>query len=370
MLKGAMAELRLGDPGQIETGIGPIIDAEAQAALSAYIEADKSRILCQAPLPAACAAGTFIPPTLLEIGSIGELTREVFGPILHVVRFERAGLERLIGDINATGYGLTLGIHSRIDETIEFVTSRAHAGNIYVNRNMIGAVVGVQPFGGEGLSGTGPKAGGPLMLHRLLRAGPPPRLDGARDEAKLDAFRNFMAWAGTGAGGLLDGAERARLAALFKLYLDTSPLPVEMTLPGPVGEDNRLRFLPRGRLLGIPRTMADALHQFGAALATGNRLLFANSENLAPLKQLLPDALRSHIEFLRDWQSAQFGAVLLSDETKQADTLLRLARRPGPIVQIVCGTPEFNLFRLVKEQTMSINTAAAGGNASLMTLGK
>jgi RHH-type proline utilization regulon transcriptional repressor/proline dehydrogenase/delta 1-pyrroline-5-carboxylate dehydrogenase len=370
MLKGAMAELRLGDPGQIETGAGPIIDAEAQAALSAYIDAHKSRVLFQAPLAEACAAGTFIPPTLLEISSIGELTHEVFGPILHVVRFERAGLERLIADINATGYGLTLGIHSRIDETIDFITSRAHAGNIYVNRNMIGAAVGVQPFGGEGLSGTGPKAGGPLMLHRLLRSGPPPRLDSARDEAKLGVFRTFMAWARAGAGGLLDCEERGRLAAYFKLYLETSPLPVEVALPGPVGEDNRLRFLPRGWLLGIAHTLADALHQSGAALATGNRLLLADGENLAPLRPLLPDALRTHIELLSDWQGAEFGAVLLSDQAKLAETLHLLARRPGPIVQMVCGTPAFSLFRLVKEQTISINTAAAGGNASLMTLGK
>jgi RHH-type transcriptional regulator, proline utilization regulon repressor / proline dehydrogenase / delta 1-pyrroline-5-carboxylate dehydrogenase len=370
MLKGAMAELRLGDPGKIETGVGPIIDAEAQAALSAYIEDHKSRILFQCQLPAACASGTFIPPALLEIDSIRDLTHEVFGPVLHVVRFQRAGLGRLIEDINATGYGLTLGIHSRIDETIDFITSRARAGNIYVNRNMIGAVVGVQPFGGEGLSGTGPKAGGPLMLHRLLRAGPPPRLEGARDEAKLDALRTFIAWTRTGAGGLLDREERERLAPLLKLYLDSSPLPVEVALPGPAGEDNRLRFLPRGQLLGIASGIASALHQLGAALATGNRLLLAGNGNLASLKALLPDRLRAHVEFLGDWQNAEFGAVLLSDETKLAETLHRLARRPGPIVQIVCGIPEFSLFRLLKEQTISINTAAAGGNASLMTLGK
>jgi RHH-type proline utilization regulon transcriptional repressor/proline dehydrogenase/delta 1-pyrroline-5-carboxylate dehydrogenase len=370
MLKGAMAELQLGDPVQIETGVGPVIDTEAQAALNAYIAAHKKSILFQVPVTAACAMGTFVSPTLLEIRSIGEVTHEVFGPILHVVRFERKGLERLIEGINATGYGLTLGIHSRIDETINFITSRAHAGNIYVNRNMIGAVVGVQPFGGEGLSGTGPKAGGPLMIRRLLRAGAPPKLDGTRDETKLDTFRAFMGWARAGAGGLLAGQARTELAALFKLYLETSPLPVEMALPGPVGEANRLRFLPRGRLLGIARTMTDTLHQFGAALATGNRLLLADGENLAPLKQHMPDPLRPHVEFLSHWQSASFDAVLLSDKAKQAEMLHWLSRRPGPIMQIVCGTPEFSLHRLVKEKTVSINTAAAGGNASLMTLGK
>ena len=164
MLKGAMAELRVGDPAQLETDIGPVINAEAQAALTAYLAAHKDRILYQVPLPPSCKAGTFIAPTLIEIGSFEDLAGEVFGPVLHVVRFARSGLARLIEEISATGYGLTLGIHSRIDETIGFIEARAHAGNIYVNRNMIGAVVGVQPFGGEGLSGTGPKAGGPLSI--------------------------------------------------------------------------------------------------------------------------------------------------------------------------------------------------------------
>src|SRR5262249_30789296 len=156
----------------------------------------------------------------------------------------------------------------------------------------------------------------------------------------------------------LDAREHERLGALFKLYLKTSPLPVEMMLPGPAGEDNRLRFLPLGCVLGIAQTMAEALHQFGAALATGNRLLLAGGDNAAPIKQLLPDALRPHLEASSDWQNAEFGAVLLSDEAQQARTLHLLARRPGPIVQIVCGTPEFSLLRLVKEQSISINTAA------------
>ena len=119
-------------------------------------------------MPEGCAQGTFVPPTLIELDSIDELKREVFGPVLHVVRYRRSQLDKLLEQIRATGYGLTLGIHTRIDETIAHVISRAHVGNIYVNRNVIGAVVGVQPFGGEGLSGTGPKAGGALYLQRLL----------------------------------------------------------------------------------------------------------------------------------------------------------------------------------------------------------
>jgi RHH-type proline utilization regulon transcriptional repressor/proline dehydrogenase/delta 1-pyrroline-5-carboxylate dehydrogenase len=370
MLKGAMAELRVGDPAKLETDVGPVIDAQAQAALASYLAAHKARILFQTPLPAECAAGTFIAPTLLEIGSIGELKREVFGPILHVHRFKSSELPRIIGEINATGYGLTLGIHSRIDETIDFLAARANAGNIYVNRNMIGAVVGVQPFGGEGLSGTSPKAGGPLTLHRLLRKGAPPKLKGTRDETRLDALRIFIAWAEDGACGLLKSGERAKLREFLKAYLEASPVGMDMLLPGPVGEENRLRILPRGRVLGIADTVFEALHQCGAALATGNRLVLTGSQGLASLGKLLPASLQPQIEYVGDWESASFDAVLLCGQARIAEVAHALAARPGPIVQIVCAGPGFRLERLVKEKCISINTAAAGGNASLMTIGR
>ena len=372
LLKGAMAELRLGDPARIETDIGPVIDGEAQAALISYIAANASRILFQTPSAPACAAGTFVAPTLLEIGSIGELTHEVFGPVLHVMRFKRRGLARLIADINRTGFGLTLGIHSRIGETIDFVAARARVGNIYVNRSMIGAVPGVQPFGGEGLSGTGPKAGGPLVLHRLTRRGPAPRLEGIRNEIKLDALVEFMAWTDAGAGGITSVEECTELLEFFKLYLETSPFAVEMKLPGPVGEDNRLRFLPRGRVLGVAASMPDALHQLGAALATGNRLLLPQGHSMpaGDLARCLPEGLKQHIELTADWHAAEFDAVLISGEARVLEIASALGQRPGPIVQMVCATPGYSLFRLVKEQTISVNTAAAGGNASLMALGR
>jgi RHH-type proline utilization regulon transcriptional repressor/proline dehydrogenase/delta 1-pyrroline-5-carboxylate dehydrogenase len=370
MLKGAMAELCAGDPAKLETDIGPVIDADAKARLVEYLGTHRKRILYQDPLPAACAGGTFIAPALIEIGSIGELEGEVFGPVLHVLRFKSGGLLQLVEEIHATGYGLTLGIHSRIDETIEAIASRANASNIYVNRNMIGAVVGVQPFGGEGLSGTGPKAGGPLMVHRLLRKGPPPKLAGARVAAKLDALREFMAWVEAGAGGLLKPAGRARLARHLSLYLESSPVGLEQHLPGPVGEDNRLLFLPRGCVLGIAGTAFDALHQFGAALATSNHFILASAGGPAPLHDLLPPALRPRIEFADDWEKTQFDAVAISDSARIAEVERALAARPGPIVQIAYAAPEFRLFRLVREKCISINTAAAGGNASLMTIGK
>ena len=169
MLAGAMAELRIGDPALLATDVGPVIDEPARQALERHAArmAREGRLLYQCPLPAGTEHGTFFAPRAFEIDSAGRLEREVFGPILHVVRWRADRLDAVCDEIAATGYALTLGIHSRIDETVRHVLSRLGVGNSYVNRTMIGAVVGVQPFGGERLSGTGPKAGGPRYLHRF-----------------------------------------------------------------------------------------------------------------------------------------------------------------------------------------------------------
>jgi RHH-type proline utilization regulon transcriptional repressor/proline dehydrogenase/delta 1-pyrroline-5-carboxylate dehydrogenase len=169
MLQGAMAELRIGDPGQLATDVGPVIDEPAREDLLRHIASmsQAGRLLYQCPLDEHHSSGSFVPPTLIEIDRIGRLIREPFGPVLHLVRFPASRLDQVVDSINATGYGLTFGIHSRIDETIERVVRRICAGNIYVNRNIIGAVVGSQPFGGEALSGTGFKAGGPNYLLRF-----------------------------------------------------------------------------------------------------------------------------------------------------------------------------------------------------------
>ena len=169
MLKGAMAELTIGDPRSIATDIGPVIDDDAKQMLQKHVEFLElnAKLVYRCTLPTATGRGNFFPPQAYEIDSIKLLSGEVFGPILHVVRFSALELDKVIGDINETNYGLTFGIHSRIEETINHIRSRIRVGNIYINRNMIGAVVGVQPFGGEALSGTGPKAGGPNYLKRF-----------------------------------------------------------------------------------------------------------------------------------------------------------------------------------------------------------
>ncbi|MEP7329569.1 MAG: bifunctional proline dehydrogenase/L-glutamate gamma-semialdehyde dehydrogenase PutA, partial [Betaproteobacteria bacterium] len=208
MLRGAMAELAVGDPRALAIDVGPVIDEDARAALADHVARMRAAgaPVEQLVLPATARQGTFFPPTLIEIADPTQLTREVFGPVLHVLRFREGAMAALVDSINALGYGLTHGLQTRIDETVEFVSARIHAGNVYVNRNIVGAVVGVQPFGGDGLSGTGPKAGGPHYLRRLVR----------------------------GAGVLAPEAMRESIV-----------------LPGPTGESNTLALRPRGRVACI-----------------------------------------------------------------------------------------------------------------------
>jgi RHH-type proline utilization regulon transcriptional repressor/proline dehydrogenase/delta 1-pyrroline-5-carboxylate dehydrogenase len=360
MLKGAMQELRVGVPDRLATDIGPVIDKEARQNLLGHIERMKATAKqhFSLTLPEALQAqGTFVPPTVLEIGSMSELKREVFGPVLHVVRWRRAELGKVVDTINATGYGLTLGVHSRIDETIEFITTRAHVGNIYVNRNIVGAVVGVQPFGGEGKSGTGPKAGGPLYLKRLQQDAPPLSLNHARRaNAALDAL---LGWARANGHG--------DIAALAENYMETTLDGVRIDLPGPTGERNQLDFVPRGTVLCAPNGTASLLNQLAAAFATGNRALVLMEANAA-----LPAAVKERVRFINTQElDGSDVALALVEQDVTGDVRAKLAARPGAIVGIVdtrAGEP-VPLWRLVAERALCVNTTAAGGNASLMTLG-
>ncbi|MBO1113072.1 trifunctional transcriptional regulator/proline dehydrogenase/L-glutamate gamma-semialdehyde dehydrogenase [Bordetella petrii] len=340
MLRGAMRELRVGNPDQLSTDVGPVIDAEARDNIVRHIDAMRAagHRVDQVELGGGCRHGTFVPPTLIEIGSVDELTREVFGPVLHVLRYPREALDQVLDQINGTGYGLTFGVHSRIDETIGRVTQRVHAGNMYVNRNIVGAVVGVQPFGGECLSGTGPKAGGPLYLYRLLAtrpAGLPP-----------------------GAGG-------------------AGPLPRVLALPGPTGEQNTYSLQPRGAVLCVAATEAGARAQYAAVQASGNAALFLDT----PAARAWHAAAQAEaaVSFLADAEvdGAVFHGVLFEGD---GDALCawneRIAARDGPILTVQGLTPDalaggaaYVLEQLLTERSISVNTAAAGGNASLMSIG-
>ena len=377
MLEGAMQELRVGNPADIGTDVGPLIDEQARAGIDAHLRAMRAQLRCQSPLTAECERGVFVPPTLIEIKSVSELTGEVFGPVLHVLRFDRRRLGALLDAINATGYGLTLGVASRIDATIDEVIERAQVGNVYVNRNMIGAVVGVQPFGGQGLSGTGPKAGGPLYLQRLLRQAPALRWhpDQQLIPWQLRApwqLRHFIAWLREVPDDTLGltAQRRSDLVAQAERYADTTILGARIPLTGYVGESNELRLRPRGVLRATARSAAALLAQLAAALATGNTLSADQSELAAALRAALPAVLRAalpeqplrHEVVLVDASEARLHPQWLRQLCQQ------LAAADGAIVQVVVANEDYALERLMVEQSVSTNTAAVGGDTRLLAL--
>jgi RHH-type proline utilization regulon transcriptional repressor/proline dehydrogenase/delta 1-pyrroline-5-carboxylate dehydrogenase len=376
MLQGAMAEIRMGTPAQLHNDMGPVIDQRARDGIEAHVARMQAagrpvhRILHAS---SDAAVGTYVPPTLIEIERIDELQREVFGPVLHVLRWRRDQLDGLLAQIHATGYALTLGVHSRIDETIERVVNGTHAGNTYINRNMVGAVVGVQPFGGEGLSGTGPKAGGPLYLLRLLARSP--------DDAALRSVQASGATAlplATPALQALHGwaAAQCRLALAHQCarMAAYNPAGLQAVLSGPTGERNVYRVQARQRVLCRVGAHAgaedDALLQIAAVLAVGGTALLPDSA--ADICARLPATVQAALVKVAEGEPIEADAALLHGSAQEAQALAaQLAAQPGPIVTLTTlppGATDVPLARLVTERSVSTNTAAAGGNASLMTL--
>ena len=369
MLKGAMAELSVGDPMRLSTDVGPAIDADARDRLVAHIDAMRSagHRVHALPLPNDCAAGTFVAPTLIEIERIDDIPAEVFGPVLHVMRWSFGGLDALVDAIDATGYGLTMGIHSRIDEHIARVARRAKVGNLYVNRTLIGATVGVQPFGGEGLSGTGPKAGGPFYLARLdngrgAHRFRPSVTEATGDERPLASLRATLAGCDD-----LDRDLRAELGSYCTLCEATAATLTTMRLPGPTGETNTLTLRPREVVGCLATDPVDLVRQLIACRAVG----------ITPSTDVsrLPPALR---RFAKPWDGdvttiAALDALLVAlPADERARTKAACAARPGPLVAVISWDrstePVRQAWRLTRELAESVNTAAAGGNASLMTL--
>jgi RHH-type proline utilization regulon transcriptional repressor/proline dehydrogenase/delta 1-pyrroline-5-carboxylate dehydrogenase len=349
MLKGAMDELRLGDPRQLDTDVGPVIDNEALTTLTAHAARmdREAKLIHVTPAPETAALGTFFAPRAYEIDSIARLEREVFGPVLHVIRYAPGELDKVVAAIKATGYGLTMGIHTRIDAQARRIQAHSAIGNTYVNRSMIGAVVGVQPFGGEGLSGTGPKAGGPNYLPRYGRfVSAPLAVDGQAAHALAQESAKFMPAdlpPASAANGLATPANAPRaLSALDKrtrllgrlkealhddgalltallcrdgeqTALDAAqnivaaadglaPLTLQvikdtsgpMALPGPTGERNELSVAPRGTVAlvaGDDANVASLVLRLAAALGGGNRVeLVVSPAHAAALALLVAKA--------------------------------------------------------------------------------
>ena len=322
MLFGAMDDLQPGDPWDLATDTGPVIDAEAQGTIRAHVDAARAegRVLKELPAP---ATGTFTGPTVIAVPGIAAMAREIFGPVLHVATFKARDLGRVIDAINATGYGLTFGLHSRIDDRVQEVMERLRAGNAYVNRNQIGAVVGSQPFGGEGLSGTGPKAGGPDYLARFIRAAAPP-------QGK--------------AGEPVTEAEVVRRLAQVPPVAPGEP----EDMPGPTGESNRLVLVPRAPVLCLGPGAGAALEQAEEIRRHGGRAVEA--------PDLAPPALTG--------MSGISGALWWGEPDAGRGYAQALAARPGPILPLIGGLPD--RAHACLERHVCIDTTASGGNAKLL----
>ncbi|RYE08119.1 MAG: bifunctional proline dehydrogenase/L-glutamate gamma-semialdehyde dehydrogenase PutA [Hyphomicrobiales bacterium] len=355
MLLGAMDELALGDPGVLATDIGPVIDTRARSKIDAHIDSYAARgaVIKQLAVP---AGGNFVGPTVLKVSGISELTEEIFGPVLHVATFKAAELDKVIDAINASGYGLTFGLHTRIDSRMEHVSRRVRAGNIYINRNQIGAVVGSQPFGGEGLSGTGPKAGGPHYLPRLAKS-----IETPIPSTAVNAL------SGLSVGYAIAAVDQVRVG-----YEKLTPQVHAADMPGPTGESNTLETHPRGVVLCLGPDEDAARRQASAALAQGNAVLVISyggsriaedlGANGAPIggmeRRLSPAVIEAglHVDAIM-----HYGTPEALKPWRQA-----LARRDGPIVPLVTSDAD---GRLIIERHICIDTTASGGNAELLAGG-
>ena len=354
MLLGAMDALRIGDPWALATDVGPVIDEDARNRIEAHCaQAEREgRVLKRL---AAQADGTLVPPTVLRVDGIEALEEEIFGPVLHVATFGADETDAVVDAVNRAGYGLTVGLHTRIDDRVQRIVDRVRAGNIYVNRNQIGAVVGSQPFGGEGLSGTGPKAGGPHYVRRLT-ADPVPAAGAPAGAVMSETLlAAAIADAARGLAARPNRGDEGRFAP--------------MDLPGPTGESNRLSFAPRGVVLCLGPGAEAVRAQVGAARAAGNAVLAVAAGASAALTAHAADP---HVVIL-DGQVAPdtlatvggFAAVAcFADRDVLRAMRAALARRTGPILPLIAepDAPE----RYVLERHLCVDTTAAGGNASLL----
>ena len=323
MLHGAMDELRLGEPWHIDSDIGPVISDAARQGIEAHVATARSegRILHRLKAP---SRGHFVAPVTIRVGGVGDIEREVFGPVLHVARFDADELDDVIAAINASGYGLTFGLHTRIDDRVEHIDRHLRVGNLYVNRNQIGAIVGSQPFGGEGLSGTGPKAGGPHYAPRFRAA--PQASAAAMPSVKADP------------AGVQAALDRA-------VTDDATPLS-EVVLPGPTGESNRLTTHARGTVLCLgPDTAAQAAIARAAGCAAVEVTGTLPADAVGELRGMVVVAFDGPEDMARALRIA-------------------LAARSGAIVPLARAA-ELGEY-CVLERHLCIDTTASGGNASLL----
>ena len=388
MLAGAMAELRIGDPALLATDVGPVIDEEARKNIERHLARldNEATLIARAPA-VSDGDGTFIQPSAYKIDQLTDLKQEIFGPVLHVLPYAADKLDRLVDDINGLGFGLTMGIHTRIDETMNAIARRARIGNVYVNRNQIGAVVGVQPFGGEGLSGTGPKAGGPHYLKAMVKRDLPTNenalsIGDAIDEKLAEFLENapavYAAWNTADRAKLisqalsaiqfLDGEERQKILLAANLAADNQPL------PGPTGEANTLKLRGRGVALCLGEDAGSAVNAL-LAVATGNIVVCERSthgEVIAGALEMAggPAGLFHQTEGAIPAQAFHHDAIRLilfnGGAHGRQELEETLADRTGSIIPVLSLLDP--AWRYCAERTLTINTTAAGGDVRLLSL--
>ncbi|UTG70318.1 bifunctional proline dehydrogenase/L-glutamate gamma-semialdehyde dehydrogenase PutA [Neisseria subflava] len=365
IIKGAMDELVVGKPTQLTTDIGPVIDAEAQQNLLAHINRMKGVAKAYHEVKTAADVdsnnSTFVRPILFELNNLNELQREVFGPVLHVVRYRASELDQLIDQINAKGYALTSGVHSRIEGTVDHIRDRIEAGNIYVNRNIVGAVVGVQPFGGHGLSGTGPKAGGSFYLQRLVRTpewvAPTLSRIGQADEDALKRLETLV-------HKLPFNAEEKKAAAAALGHARVRTLrKAETVLVGPTGERNSLSWRSPKRVWVHGGNLLQAFSALTELAAAGIQTVVEPNSPLASYSADLDGLLQVNSKPENAGISHVAAIEPLSRERKQ-----ELAGRDGALIRILPSEQGLDILQVFEEISCSINTTAAGGNASLMAV--
>ncbi|MEX0343647.1 MAG: bifunctional proline dehydrogenase/L-glutamate gamma-semialdehyde dehydrogenase PutA [Rhizobiaceae bacterium] len=372
MLTGAMNALSVGDPWQLSSDVGPVIDQEARQSILDYCQAaeQEGRVIARLEVP---EEGLFVAPHIIKVNGIGDMDREIFGPVLHVATFEAEQIGKVIDDVNARGYGLTFGLHTRIEGRVQDVIDQVHAGNVYVNRNQIGAIVGSQPFGGEGLSGTGPKAGGPHYLRRFRKSvdagvtGEPEVKTGKTDLPK--AFAEAGEWQlRQDRIAILRKALRGRAASAVAAAASLDFGPVD--LPGPTGEANSLALHPRGNVLCLGPDPDALLNQTVLALAAGNSVIAVSEgarQSLAVLSKVksLPLIVVDGSPKLEEISTLAVDAVAFCGSPAMTRDIRKLlAGRDGPIVRMI--SEPLDAVAHAHERAVCVDTTAAGGNASLL----
>jgi RHH-type transcriptional regulator, proline utilization regulon repressor / proline dehydrogenase / delta 1-pyrroline-5-carboxylate dehydrogenase len=417
MLKGAIATLQLGYPWQISSDIGPVIDEKALALLQTHCARmqGEAAFITQGTMGEDCKNGVFIAPQVFEIKHISQLEREVFGPVLHIIRFAAQDINQIIADINATGYGLTLGVHSRLKAFSDKVFADTYVGNTYINRNMVGAVVGVNPFGGHGLSGTGFKAGGPHYLLRFSNLWPSVPIQHAMEQGVEPSSALFTTTQQTlislhqqqGLWNKLAVKKRVEALNLVLENLKNSEFSQHVmpamvgckarlqdaldhlihavALPGPTGETNELTLHGRGVVLLVveDELSADNFMQAISALVTGNALMIVGSTHAAQQQgQALAQCLNAiltkegqgnivgHANQASELQPLLLNKLITAVISNASIGIMPvLAQRKGAIIPVIGHVVEaFALLPYVVEKTLTNNIVATGGNAMLLNL--